>query len=67
MNEYWDTSTDAELIAGRLETIADLLKKLIKVGEELANKSSGSGCSFASSGISSDMVCKNRKWKSFLK
>ena len=38
MNEHWDTSTDAELIAGRLETIADLLKKLIKVGEELASK-----------------------------
>jgi hypothetical protein len=44
MNEQWDTSHDAELIAGRLETIADLLKKLIKVGEELANKSGGSGC-----------------------
>ena len=44
MNDYWDTSNDAELIAGRLETIADLLEKLIKVGGELANKSSGSGC-----------------------
>ncbi len=44
MNEYWDTSTDAELIAGRLERIADLLEKLIKVGEELASKSSRSGC-----------------------
>jgi hypothetical protein len=44
MNEYWDTSTDAELIAGRLETIADLLKRLIEVGERLANQSNGSGC-----------------------
>lgn len=43
MNEYWDTSTDAELIAGRLERIADLLERLIKVGEELANRSKGSG------------------------
>jgi hypothetical protein len=44
MNEYWDTSTDAELIAGHLERIADLLERLIKVGERLANQSSGSGC-----------------------
>jgi len=44
MNEYWDTSNDAELIAGHLERIADLLEKLIKVGEELANRSKGSGC-----------------------
>jgi hypothetical protein len=44
MNEYWDTSNDAELIAGHLERIADLLEKLIELGEELANCSSGSSC-----------------------
>ena len=43
MNDYWDTSHDAELIAGNLERIADLLEKLIEVGERLANQSSASG------------------------
>jgi len=43
MNDYWDTSHDAELIAGNLERIAELLEKLIEVGERLANQSSGSG------------------------
>ena len=43
MNDYWDTSHDAELIAGNLERIADLIEKLIEVGERLANQSSGSG------------------------
>jgi hypothetical protein len=43
MNEYWDTSNDAELIAGHLQRIADLLERLIEVGERLANQSSGSG------------------------
>ena len=44
MNDYWNTSNDAELIASHLERIADLLERLIEAGEELANKSSGSGC-----------------------
>jgi hypothetical protein len=44
MSDYWNTSNDAELIAGRLETIADLLERLIEVGERLATQSSGSGC-----------------------
>jgi len=43
MNDYWNTSNDAELIAGNLERIAELLEKLIEVGERLANQSSGSG------------------------
>lgn len=42
MNEYWDTSTDAALIAQRLETIADHLKRLVKVLETLGTHSSGS-------------------------
>ena len=44
MNEYWDTSHDAELIAGHLQRIADLLERLIEVGERLANQSRGSAC-----------------------
>lgn len=44
MNDYWNTSNDAELIAGRLERIADLLEKLIEMGERAANRSKGSGC-----------------------
>jgi hypothetical protein len=44
MNEYWDTSNDAELIVGHLQRIADLLERLIEVGEKLANRSYGSGC-----------------------
>jgi len=44
MNDYWDTSHDAELIAGNLERIADLIEKLIEVGERLANQSKSSGC-----------------------
>ena len=42
MNEYWDTSNDAELIAGHLQRIADLLERLIEVGERLANHPRGS-------------------------
>ena len=34
MNEYWDTSTDAALIATRLEDIADKLERLIKLLEQ---------------------------------
>ena len=44
MNDYWDTSHDAELIAGNLERIADLIERLIEVAERLANKSMGSDC-----------------------
>jgi|GEM_PF-4325001 len=44
MNEYWDTSHDAELIAGHLQRIADLLERLIEVEERLAIQTSGSGC-----------------------
>jgi hypothetical protein len=44
MNEYWDTSNDAELVAGHLQRIADLLEKLIEMGEKAANRSKGSGC-----------------------
>ena len=44
MNDYWDTSHDAELIAGNLERIADLIERLIEVAERLANKSKGSDC-----------------------
>ena len=43
MNDYWDTSHEAELIAGHLERIADLLERLIEVGERLATQSRGSG------------------------
>jgi hypothetical protein len=43
MNEYWDTSNDAELIAGHLQRIAELLERLIEVEERLTNRSSGSG------------------------
>ena len=44
MNDYWDTSHDAELIAGRIERLADVLERLIELGERLANQSRGSGC-----------------------
>ena len=44
MNEYWNTSNDAELMAGHLQRIADLLEKLIEMGEKVANRSKGSGC-----------------------
>jgi hypothetical protein len=44
MNDYWNTSNDAELIAGHLERIADLLEKLIEMGERVANRSKGSDC-----------------------
>ena len=44
MNNYWDTSHDAELIAGNLERIAELIERLIEVAERLANQSRGSGC-----------------------
>jgi len=33
MNEYWDTSTDAALIATRLEDIAHKLERLIEILE----------------------------------
>ena len=42
MNDYWDTSHDAELIACHHQRIADLLERLIEVGERLANQSNGS-------------------------
>jgi hypothetical protein len=44
MNDYWDTSPDAELIAGRLERLADVLERLIELGEKLDNRTRGSGC-----------------------
>jgi hypothetical protein len=44
MNDYWDTSHDAELIAIRLERLNDLVEKLIEVGERLANSSRGPDC-----------------------
>jgi hypothetical protein len=44
MNDYWNTSNDAELIAGRIERLADVLERLIELGERLASQSKDSGC-----------------------
>jgi hypothetical protein len=34
MNDYWETTSDAELIAHRLEVIADRLQRLIEILEQ---------------------------------
>ena len=34
MNDYWETTSDAELIAYRLEVIADRLQRLIEILEQ---------------------------------
>jgi hypothetical protein len=34
MNDYWETTSNAELIAHRLEVLADRLQRLIEILEQ---------------------------------
>ena len=43
MNEYWDTSHDAELMADRIERLTVVLERLIELGEKVVNCSKGTG------------------------